>query len=93
MTPEEAGLRDAMSALYKQPCCCVSCSVCGGTGNIRVRYDALGRMSEGYGDDLDDLEPCDQCHGGVTEECERCIELNELDGQLEELREREERRK
>lgn len=90
MAPNDqiAWYRKAMGTLNKQPCQCVHCDWCHGTGNIRVSYDAPGRMSEGFGDDMDDLEPCDQCHGGITEVCDRCREMEELDQQREEIEER-----
>ena len=85
-------LRRALDELQKKPCQCVYCQHCAGTGNIRVSYDALGRMREAYGDDMDDLEQCDQCHGGITEECQRCTEMQELYELLEEEEYRESRR-
>ena len=77
-------IRRALDELNKLPCKCVHCDYCNGTGNIRVGYDPMGRMCPAFGDDLDDLESCDQCNGGITETCERCMEMEELYEQLEE---------
>jgi len=71
-------MSDEMERVEAEPCRCVWCSCCNGTGNIRVSYDAIGRMHESFGDDLDELELCDQCHGGVVEVCDRCQLLEEI---------------
>lgn len=51
-----------------EPCKCVRCSWCRGTGRYR-------------GDDIwDESEPCEECGGlGITEACGRCEYLEELD--------------
>lgn len=57
--------------LESQPCKCVSCGACGGSG--QVEYDT-GSYPEW------DLESCYECDGsGTTECCQRCEDLAELD--------------
>ena len=78
-------VRSAIAELLKKPCLCVYCAECRGTGNIAVNYDGLGRIeSIGAFDDSFDLEPCDSCHGGISDVCDRCLEVEELEQQLEE---------
>lgn len=56
--------------LNKQPCRCVRCGFCRGTGTIWVR---TGFYPE------DDSETCDECRGsGIAESCERCDLMDEL---------------
>lgn len=57
--------------LENEPCSCEPCGFCRGTGNIRVPDLS---MPEGW-----DLEPCDQCNGGIVEVCDRCALLEDLD--------------
>jgi hypothetical protein len=68
--------RDRIAA---RPCECVSCADCGGSGNVCV--DAFsGRYIGAHPvDDFYDLTPCDNCHGGIVEQCDRCSELRELE--------------
>ena len=80
----ETGTREAIrreiDELNKKPCQCVFCGSCGGSGNIAVNYDGLGRIeSFGAHDDSFDLEPCEECHSGITETCQRCQEIEELE--------------
>lgn len=68
--------RESMAA---QPCECVSCADCGGSGIVWFSFDGeyLGRR---HCDDLDRMEPCDTCYGrGTVETCTRCIELEIMD--------------
>ena len=86
---EEKIMSEALKAeikrLYTLPCKCVCCGYCRGTGNIAVNYDAAGRVLDlGMYDDSYDLEPCDQCHGGISEVCDRCRDIEELEQELEE---------
>ena len=92
MPNEPNWIREAIKRLNERPCLCVSCAECRGTGNMAVNYDALGRF-ESYGafDDSFDLESCDWCSGGITEMCERCMEMEELEQMLEEASYRAER--
>ena len=57
--------------LAGQPCTCVRCPDCLGNGNTRRSYDSWPEF---------ELENCDTCGGsGVTETCERCQWLEELE--------------
>ena len=59
------GERDRVNA---EPCECVSCSFCGGSGRDRC------------GDYMGSSEPCEECGGsGITEACDRCRYLEDLD--------------
>lgn len=52
------------------PCSCIRCAACGGSGQVRV-----GDPIMGY-----DLESCDECSGsGITETCDRCRFLMEAE--------------
>lgn len=53
-------------------CACVGCSMCDGTGT--VWFDFAGRyFGNRRCDDLDVLEPCEDCGGtGVAETCDSC---------------------
>ena len=81
-----ADLKSAIKVVEQRPCECVTCPDCRGLGNIRVDF-ITGLPSAGC-DDLDELEPCDQCQGGVVETCERCMEMEELYEQIDEEEER-----
>lgn len=74
-------LREAIEELNKKPCACVPCDFCDGNGTYRI--DLHGKPTKAI-DDLYELEYCDECRGGIVEDCERCIELRELEQQLEE---------
>lgn len=63
--------KDAIDKVSKEPCRCVRCKDCSGTG--KVRFDGVYCL-EDY-----DLELCDTCVGsGISEICFRCI-LLEMD--------------
>lgn len=50
-----------------EPCHCTRCSMCRGSG----------RVYKGF---WDDAEPCEDCGGlGVTDSCDRCQLLAEMD--------------
>ena len=57
--------------LRKEPCRCVLCGECNGTGNVRIDDWS---QPEGY-----DLDTCDGCRGGIVEVCDRCQLLDELE--------------
>jgi hypothetical protein len=91
LTPEqvetmriEQVLRAQIKQVESEPCKCVSCDFCGGAGNYWVDLDGtIGPP----GDDLGDLETCDECGGsGTVETCDRCILLADMERDLEELR-------
>ena len=63
-------VEDRRKALLDQPCTCVSCADCNGSGQITVD-------THGYPDW--DFEPCYTCSGGIVEVCDRCVELEELE--------------
>ena len=69
----------AIAELEKKPCTCVSCGECNGTGNVWRNYDSRGCYAGDWHDDLSELEPCDQCHGGIVEVCDRCQEIRDLE--------------
>lgn len=61
-----------VEALLKEPCRCVPCGTCRGTGSIQVDDPT---QPEGW-----DLETCDECCGsGLAESCERCVDLDDWD--------------
>jgi DnaJ-class molecular chaperone len=60
--------RDALAA---QPCQCVTCADCRGSGHV---WYQTGRYPE------EEMEGCDACSGsGITEQCDRCADLMELE--------------
>ena len=65
MRPE---LQTELARLYSLPCKCILCQNCGGAGEIWTDYD--------YGF-CTDLEPCEYCNAGISEECEQCREILE----------------
>lgn len=63
--------RKAMDAVAARPCQCVRCGSCRGTGNV-------WRPTGGYPEE--DIERCDDCDGsGITEQCDRCAEMDEIE--------------
>jgi hypothetical protein len=67
-----------LTKLESEPCTCLTCGECKGTGNV---YWFLGKYCGPHhpGDDLANLEPCDSCHNGVIELCDRCAALEDYD--------------
>ena len=69
--------------VLKEPCHCVPCSSCGGTGTVWFAFPGADRGGRFLGnhrcDDLDDLELCEECNGGIVEVCPRCELLEDLD--------------
>lgn len=78
-------------AVAKNPCTCVTCGDCGGTGNVWRNYDDLGRHAGGGIDDLSKLEPCENCRSGIIEVCDRCRLLEEMYEDAQEYEERKQR--
>lgn len=70
--------REAIRKVESEPCRCVTCDSCGGTGSIWVDLHGnyLGRHRS---DDMDNPEPCEECRNGVVEVCERCQLLEEME--------------
>jgi hypothetical protein len=64
--------------LEAEPCTCEPCSSCNGRGTV---YWLLGKYCGPNHpcDDLADTEPCEECHGGVVELCDRCAALEDYD--------------
>jgi hypothetical protein len=76
--------------LEAEPCKCIPCSHCDGTGSIY--FDMKGRyVGRHRFDDLCDAEPCDMCHGGIAAKCERCQQLDDWDADQEQMSYRVER--
>lgn len=68
---------EAMKKVEDEPCKCVHCSFCDGSGNLWV--DLGGEFHKHRLDDLGDLETCDECSGsGIIETCDRCQLLEEM---------------
>lgn len=72
-------MTEAMKKVSDEPCRCVNCHDCNGSGSIwldfRGRYLGSSRC-----DDLDELEICESCGGcGIVETCSRCEMLEEMD--------------
>lgn len=62
-------------SVSKEPCHCVSCDMCGGTGREESRWD------------FGCSDPCEECGGGgITDLCERCQLLTDMDYDEEEER-------
>lgn len=69
---------DWVKNLEAEPCRCVRCEACGGSGT--VYYDIGGRyIGRSRIDDLCEPESCDMCSGGIVDECDRCVALNDYD--------------
>lgn len=68
--------------LEGEPCECVSCSSCGGSGN--VWFSLGGRYLGNHRcDDLDELETCEECRGsGTIETFDRCAMLDDYEMDL-----------
>lgn len=75
--------REAIAQVEKEACLCVQCGDCGGSGHYYV--DMRGHyLGQHRGDDLDEMETCDTCGGsGISESCDRCQLLRDLDYDLE----------
>jgi DnaJ-class molecular chaperone len=60
------------AALNAQPCQCVSCGTCRGSGHVWLPTRDVWPE--------DEISRCDDCDGsGITEQCDRCTALYELD--------------
>lgn len=67
-----------VTKLESEPCRCVRCSDCGGSGTIY--FDLRGHyVGKHMTDDMDDPEPCDMCSGGIVETCDPCDALDDYD--------------
>ncbi len=62
---------EAIEKVQKEPCHCVRCGECRGSGNIEVRIPSYSS---------EDLETCDGCGGsGIVQTCDRCQLLRDMD--------------
>ena len=76
MTRSLETIRADIAKVSKEPCGCVRCSLCGGTGRLRwSRPLCVESWKE---------EPCEDCNGGITQICGRCQLLTDLDHEMEE---------
>jgi hypothetical protein len=67
----------------KDECRCVSCGECRGSGTVWFAFGGREYLGNGRRDDLDEMETCHECRGsGISEECDRCQLLRELDDDL-----------
>jgi hypothetical protein len=74
-TPE---MQSAIDAVEARPCQCVTCPECRGTGNVFFSFGGRHYLGSSRWDDLDEMETCDNCRGGIIQKCDRCGELDEL---------------
>lgn len=72
---------DWVKKLESEPCECVSCGDCGGSGTMWL--DMAGHVVTCMVDDTDSPESCDMCSNGTVEECERCAALNDYDRSID----------
>ena len=63
-------VEDRRKALIAQACECSHCADCGGRGLVDRETGTYPEFEP---------EPCDMCSGGIVEECDRCMELEELE--------------
>lgn len=69
---------DWVTTLEAEPCTCVRCTACNGSGTIY--FDMRGRyIGRHMIDDLCETESCDMCSGGIVEPCDRCMALENYD--------------
>lgn len=66
-------MSEARDKVAAEPCLCILCANCNGTGSIRYSTNQF---------DEDETEPCDDCHGGITDVCDRCQLLEEMEHEL-----------
>lgn len=79
------------SELQNTPCSCVSCSDCGGSGNVWFSFPGPDRGGRYLGnhrsDDLDEMEACANCQAdGIVETCDRCQLIQEFEMDQDERR-------
>ena len=61
--------KEEKERVEKEPCRCVICAVCDGTGQMIIDHSLDGV----------ELDHCDYCNGGITEVCDRCQLLDDMD--------------
>lgn len=72
---------EEIKRLESEPCTCVICPDCNGTGSAWWSFGHKKYLGKHRWDDLDELEPCENCHNGVIESCDRCYMLADLENQ------------
>lgn len=70
-----------LTKLEDQPCKCVSCPECNGTGTVYFEMAGRKYLGSSLCDDLDEIESCDMCRSGYVEECARCAQLRDYEDQ------------
>ena len=66
-----------------QPCMCVPCQECRGTGTVYWMFDEYCGPDHPC-DDLANPEPCPNCENGIIAMCERCADLEDYEaGEME----------
>lgn len=69
----------ATKQVQAEPCHCVRCGECGGSGNIWLDFKGQ-YLGNHRCDDLDEMEMCEGCGGsGIIETCDRCQLLEDMD--------------
>lgn len=59
--------------LNKEPCACIRCSACGGSGRICI-HDQFA---------FEEHDPCEECEGsGIFDTCDRCQLMDEHDHEV-----------
>ncbi len=71
--------------LEAQPCECVRCPDCKGTGNVWFSFGGKRYLGAHRSDDLDEMETCENCSNGILETCDRCAQLEEYEFEQIEL--------
>jgi len=62
-------IKEQRKKVEQEPCSCVRCDMCNGTGRIADRQSWSGL----------DYEPCEDCSNGIVETCDRCQLLEDMD--------------
>ena len=65
--------------LEAKPCECTPCPECKGSGIVYFSFGGKHYLGSRRSDDMDEMEPCDNCRAGIVEQCDRCCELEEYD--------------
>lgn len=76
-------MTDEMKKVASEPCWCVRCGECDGTGNVWFAFGGREYLGRIRSDDLDEMETCEECGGsGIHETCDRCQLLREMDDEV-----------
>ena len=71
---------EARRKISEEPCRCIVCDACGGTGSVWRAFDGT-YLGNHRSDDMDELERCEECDHGIVEICARCEALCEFDNE------------